>query len=65
MKSSCGGAPAALTAESAFAGNAEALQALRELITYPLLYSLASWFAALRPSWHREDKLGTSSRSRM
>jgi len=27
------------TAEEAIAGNAEALQALRELITYPLLYS--------------------------
>ncbi|XP_075482643.1 cell division control protein 48 homolog B [Primulina tabacum] len=48
MKSSSG---AAWTAESAIAGNAEALQALRELITYPLLYSRESQILGLK--WPR------------
>ncbi|XP_073281274.1 cell division control protein 48 homolog B [Primulina huaijiensis] len=49
MKSSSSGA--AWTAESAIAGNAEALQALRELITYPLLYSRESQILGLK--WPR------------
>lgn len=50
MKSSSGSAaaPAAWTAESAIAGNAEALQALREIITYPLLYSRESQILGLK-----------------
>lgn len=53
MKSSSGSAaaPAAWTAENAIAGNAEALQALREIITYPLLYSRESQILGLK--WPR------------
>ncbi|KAJ9563856.1 hypothetical protein OSB04_009016 [Centaurea solstitialis] len=38
-------------AEEAIAGNAEALQALRELITYPILYSRVARKCGLK--WHR------------
>ncbi|GJY56050.1 cell division control protein 48 homolog B-like protein, partial [Tanacetum coccineum] len=39
MDSSCSSTTTTFTAEHSVAGNSEALQALRELITYPFLYS--------------------------
>nr|GEW59408.1 cell division control protein 48 homolog B isoform X2 [Tanacetum cinerariifolium] len=39
MDTSCSSTTATFTAEQSVAGNSEALQALRELITYPFLYS--------------------------
>ncbi|KAF6172642.1 hypothetical protein GIB67_041965 [Kingdonia uniflora] len=61
-------------AEEAIAGNTEALQALRELITYPIYYSkqfrrigkiMAKRIAASWTSRNREDKFGTRRCSRM